>query len=61
MADEATIMAFRQLEAELDAHYKTLPFFNVRLKPAPMRSSPRSMVCMPLRTSLPRALNSTSA
>ena len=28
MADEATVRAFRQLEAQLDAHYKTLPLFN---------------------------------
>ena len=28
MADEATMKAFRQLEAELDAHHQTLPFFN---------------------------------
>ena len=27
MADEATMKAFRQLEAELDAHYQTLPLF----------------------------------
>ena len=28
MADDATFLAFRRLEAELDAHYKTLPLFN---------------------------------
>ncbi len=27
MADEGTMKAFRQLEAELDAHHKTLPLF----------------------------------
>ena len=27
MADEATLLAFRRLEAELDAHYRTLPLF----------------------------------
>jgi hypothetical protein len=29
MADDATLLAFRRLEAELDAHYKTLPLFKV--------------------------------